>query len=184
MMTLPSSPSLLPFGEHPECDNRGNAGCWPRDEEWGPSESDLLFPLQPHPTAPLNTAMVVTPLSCLYYQLWHPSLAVTVDNYFAPAYPPASGIPEHLPLSYAGLLSAITMGPSPTMLAPSLGLEEFQLSRQMIQNMCPGGRRRAVATKGFPESYRVFPKSWQAFAISESTLGLSLIPDPVLLPSV
>lgn len=66
MMTLPL-PNLLSVGEHasykhPKCDdNTGSVGCWPRDAEgWGPSESDLPFPLLPHLTAPLDAAMDVT----------------------------------------------------------------------------------------------------------------------------
>lgn len=45
-------------------------------------------------------------------------LAVTVENNFNLAYPPASGILEHLPLSCASLFSSITIRPSPTVLDP------------------------------------------------------------------
>lgn len=50
--------------KHPKGDNRGSVGCWPGEEAGGPSESDLLFPLLTHRTAPLDTAMAVSPQSC------------------------------------------------------------------------------------------------------------------------
>lgn len=64
MMTLPL-PNVLSVVQHtlykhPEYGDRESVGCWRRDEGWGPSEL-------PHPTAPRDTAMVVTSRSCLSY---------------------------------------------------------------------------------------------------------------------
>lgn len=53
--------------KHLEHGNRGGMGFWPRHEGWGPSESDLLFPLLPLPPVPLETAMAVSPRGCLCY---------------------------------------------------------------------------------------------------------------------
>lgn len=54
-----------------------------------------------------------------------------------------------------------------------------QLSRKMIQNMCPARRRRAVATERIvPVSYSIFPNSCHIFALRK----LRILPYPGSYP--
>lgn len=61
------APTTLPihWGPHTTQASRvrcqGKHGSWPRDKEWGPSGSDLLFPFLPHLAAPLDAAVAVPP---------------------------------------------------------------------------------------------------------------------------
>ena len=112
--------------------------------------------------APPTTAPWILPWLCLLWAVsvisFGPSLGWDSGQQLHSRLPTSRGIPEHLPLSCASLLSSITTGPSPTVLALPWWrqLEELPALQMNDPEEVPS-RERAAATERVPRVLQRLP---------------------------